>query len=96
MKANREIIIRPIITEKISALQEAENKVAFAVDPDANKIEIQKAVEARFNVKVKKVATMNMSGKVKRQGRFSGRRANWKKAIITLRDGFTIDFFEGK
>lgn len=96
MKANREIIIRPIITEKISALQETENKVAFVVDQDANKIEIRKAVEERFDVKVKKVATMNMSGKVKRMGRYQGRRANWKKAVITLQDGFSIDFFEGK
>jgi len=96
VKANREIIIRPIITEKISALQETENKVAFVVDQDANKIEIRKAVEERFDVKVKKVATMNMSGKVKRMGRYQGRRANWKKAVITLQDGFSIDFFEGK
>ena len=96
MKANREIIIRPIITEKISALQESENKVAFVVDRDSNKIEIRKAVEERFDVKVKKVATMNMSGKMKRMGRFQGRRANWKKAMITLQDGFSIDFFEGK
>lgn len=96
MKANREIIIRPIITEKISALQESENKVAFVVDRDSNKIEIRKAIEERFDVKVKKVATMNMSGKMKRMGRYQGRRANWKKAIITLQDGFNIDFFEGK
>ncbi len=95
MKANREIIIRPIITEKISALQEAENKVAFVVDRQSNKIEIRKAVEERFDVKVQKVATMNMIGKMKRMGRFQGRRANWKKAIVTLQDGFSIDFFEG-
>lgn len=95
MKSNREIIIRPIITEKISGLQETENKVAFMVAKDANKIEIRKAVEERFDVKVKKVATLNMLGKIKRQGRFQGRRANWKKAIVTLQEGFTIDFFEG-
>lgn len=96
MKANREIIVRPIITEKISMLQEMENKVAFVVAKDANKIEIRKAIEERFDVKVKKVATMNMSGKMKRMGRFQGRRASWKKAIVTLQDGFSIDFFEGK
>ena len=95
MKANRDIIIRPIVTEKISNLQETENKVAFVVDRGANKIEIKKAVEERFEVKVKKVATLNMIGKMKRMGKFQGRRSNWKKAIVTLREGFKIDFFEG-
>ena len=96
MKANREIIIRPLVTEKISVLQESENKVAFVVDRNANKIEIRKAVEDKFNVKVKKVATVNMNGKLKRMGRFVGKRSNWKKAIVTLHEGFQIDFFEGK
>ena len=96
MKQNREIIIRPIVTEKITNLQESENKVAFVVDRNANKIEIRKAVEEQFNVKVKKVATLNMRGKLKRMGRFEGRKASWKKAIVTLKKGFTIDFFEGK
>jgi len=92
----REIIIRPLVTEKMSYLQEDENKVGFVVDKAANKIEIRKAVEAKFDVKVKKVATVNMKGKVKRMGRFEGRRAGWKKAIVTLQEGFNIDFFEGK
>ena len=96
MKQNRDVIIRPLVTEKISNLQESENKVAFIVDRSANKIEIRKAVENRFDVKVKKVATINMKGKVKRLGRFEGRRSHWKKAIVTLREGFAIDFFEGK
>jgi large subunit ribosomal protein L23 len=80
----------------MSELQETEGKVAFVVDRDANKIEIKRAVEERFNVKVEKVATMNMNGKMKRMGRFEGKRSDWKKAIITLREGFNIDFFEGK
>lgn len=92
----REIIIRPLVTEKMSYLQEDENKVAFIVDRMANKIEIRKAVEEKFDVKIKKVATVNMKGKVKRMGRFEGRRSGWKKAIVTLREGFNIDFFEGK
>ena len=96
MKQNREIIIRPIVTEKITNMQESENKVAFVVDRNANKIEIRKTVEEQFDVKVKKVATLNMRGKLKRMGRFEGRRAGWKKAIVTLEKGFTIDFFEGK
>ena len=96
MKANRQVIIRPIVTEKMAALQENENKVAFVVDRGANKIEIRKAVEDKFEVKVKKVATINMKGKLKRMGRFEGRRSHWKKAVVTLREGFSIDFFEGK
>lgn len=96
MKANRQVIIRPIVTEKMAALQENENKVAFVVDRGANKIEIRKAVEDKFDVKVKKVATINMKGKLKRMGRFEGRRSHWKKAVVTLREGFSIDFFEGK
>ncbi|MBN1782534.1 50S ribosomal protein L23 [bacterium] len=96
MKGNRNIIVRPLITEKMSDLQEAQNKVFFVVDWEANKIEIRKAVEEKFNVKVDKVATMRMKGKLKRMGRFQGNRSHWKKAVITLADGFTIDFFEGK
>ena len=96
MKGDREIIIQPLITEKISNLQEIENKVAFVVDWKANKIQIRKAVEEKFDVRVKKVATMRMQGKLKRMGRFQGRRSHWKKAVVTLAEGFKIDFFEGK
>ncbi len=85
MKANREIIVRPIVTEKMAVLQEEQNKVSFEVDRSANKIEIRKAIEGRFNVKVKKVATINMKGKLKRMGRFEGRQSQWKKAVVTLR-----------
>lgn len=80
----------------MAVIQEKENKVAFVVDQNANKIEIRKAVEDKFDVKVDKVATMNMQGKLKRLGRFQGKRSNWKKAVVTLREGFKIDFFEGK
>lgn len=96
MKANRNIIIRPLITEKISDLQEKERKVAFVVNPDANKVEIKRAVEKRFNVKVEKVATANFMGKVKKMGRYEGRRPDFKKAVVTLKEGFKIEFFEGK
>jgi large subunit ribosomal protein L23 len=96
VKSNREIIIRPIVTEKITTLQETHNQVAFVVNKHANKIEIRRAVEEKFNVKVTKVATLNMQGKLKRMGRFEGKRSNWKKAIVTLGEGFKIDFFEGK
>jgi large subunit ribosomal protein L23 len=96
VKVNRNIIIRPLITEKVSDLQETEHKVAFVVNPDANKIEIKRAVEKRFNVKVEKVATANFMGKVKKMGRFEGRRPDFKKAVVTLKEGFKIEFFEGK
>jgi len=96
VKANRNIIIRPLITEKISDLTEKERKVAFIVNPDANRIEIKRAVEKRFNVKVEKVATANFMGKVKKMGRYEGRRPDTKKAIVTLKEGFKIEFFEGK
>lgn len=96
MKGDRRIIIEPLITEKISNLQDDENKVAFVVDRAANKIEIQEAVEKKFDVKVKKVATVQLKGKLKRMGRHEGNRSSWKKAIVTLKEGFSIDFFEGK
>jgi len=95
------IIIEPILSEKSAALQEAERKYAFKVVKNANKIDIKAAIEKRFGVHVKKVATMNMNGKVKRATmrsggrviRTEGPRASWKKAVVTLKEGETIDFF---
>ena len=95
------IIIEPILSEKSALLQETERKYAFKVLKSANKIDIKRAVESRFDVKVDKVATMNMNGKVKRSTmrsggrviRTEGPRASWKKAIVTLTSGETIDFF---
>ncbi|MBN2780593.1 MAG: 50S ribosomal protein L23 [Candidatus Marinimicrobia bacterium] len=100
----KNIIIRPILTEKISVMGEEQGKYAFVVSPDANKIEIKKAIEDRFKVSVKDVATMNRKGKVKsmtvRSGgrviRTEGARSDWKKAIVTLAEGNRIDFFEGE
>jgi len=96
VKANRDVLLKPLMTEKLSDLQAKENKVAFVVHPDANKVDIRRAVEKRFNVKVDKVATIRMQGKMKRMGRFAGRRPNWKKAVVTLHEGSKIEFFEGK
>ena len=95
-KDTREVIIRPIITEHSYDMME-QNKYTFEVAKDANKIEIAKAVEEIFGVKVAKVNTLNMQGKRKRTGRFPmGRRAAWKKAMVTLtEDSKTIEFFEG-
>ncbi len=95
MKKGRNILIKPLLTEKLSVLQEKENKYGFVVDKDANKIDIKRAVENKFEVQVKKVTTMNMNGKVKRMGRFEGKRSSWKKAIVTLEENNKIDFIEG-
>ncbi len=90
-----DIIIKPIISEQ-SMDQIADKKYTFEVKKSANKIEIKKAVEEIFGVKVESVNTMNMLGKVKRMGRNEGRRASWKKAIVKLTaDSKTIEFFEG-
>jgi large subunit ribosomal protein L23 len=96
MKSVYDIIIRPIITEQ-SMEQGDINKYAFEVSRDANKIEIKKAVEEIFGVKVMKVTTLNMQGKIKRTGRYpEGPRPAWKKAVIRLTpDSKTIEFFEG-
>jgi large subunit ribosomal protein L23 len=95
MKLPQEILIRPIITERAAILTETQNKVVFEVAVNANKNEIKQAVESLFEVEVTAVRTMNVKGKLKRMGRNEGRRAAWKKAIVTLAEGHTLDFFEG-
>lgn len=89
------IIRRPLITEKSTIQKEMDNQLAFEVDRRANKIEIKKAVERIFKVQVEDVRTMNYQGKRKRLGRSIGRRRHWKKAIVTLKPGQKIEFFEG-
>lgn len=89
----RDIIIRPLITEKSSTLM-AEGKYTFEVAKAANKIEIAKAIATIFNVKVANVTTINVEGKVKRMGRSVGKRSDYKKAIVKLAAGETIDFYE--
>ena len=89
----RDILIRPLITEKSTQLME-EGKYAFVVAKKANKIEIAKAVAEVFNVKVANVNTVNVSGKMKRMGRFVGKRSDYKKAIVKLAPGETIEFFQ--
>jgi len=95
MKEIQKIIRRPLITEKSTRQKEESRQYVFEVHRDANKIEIQSAVERLFKVKVLQVRTSNALGKVKRLGRKYGKRPDWKKAIITLREGDRIDFFEG-
>lgn len=87
------ILKRPLVTEKSSALKAEANKVVFEVARDANKIEIRQAVEGLFEVKVENVQTMVVRGKPKRVGRSIGRRQNWKKAVVTLAEGADLDVF---
>lgn len=94
MKNVHDIIIKPIITED-SMDRLADNKYTFKVAKDANKIEIAKAIEEIFDVKVAKVNTISVKGKQKRMGRYVGYRSDWKKAIVTLEGDKTIEFFEG-
>ena len=97
MPSNMEIIKKPVLTEKASLLTEKLNRYAFKVDPKANKIQIKQAVEQMFGVTVLEVNTMVVSGKAKsrytKAGFVSGRTNKYKKAIITIKDGETIDFY---
>ena len=95
MKETQKIIRRPLITEKSTQQKEENHQYVFEVHRNANKIEIQSAVEHLFKVKVLQVRTSNVMGKIKRLGRRYGKRPDWKKAIITLKEGDRIDFFEG-
>jgi large subunit ribosomal protein L23 len=95
LKAAREIIVRPLLTEKGASLQERGNQYLFRVDRKANKIEIKKAIEEVFGVHVVSVRTIRMPGKRKRMGRFEGQRPDWKKAVITVKEGESIELFEG-
>ncbi len=89
------IIRKPMLTEKCHDLKEKHNQVAFQVDLRANKVQVKEAVEKIFKVKVKRVNIMNMAGKRKRLGRNMGKRSAWRKAIVTLMPGETIEIIEG-
>jgi large subunit ribosomal protein L23 len=90
-----DVIKKPLITEKATLLKGTSNAVLFAVDTRANKNEVREAVEKMFRVKVLDVRTMTVPGKVKRRGRTVGLRPGWKKAVVTLKEGDKIEFFEG-
>jgi len=104
MSTKTSIILRPILSEKGTLLSETQNKFIFQVEKHSNKLEIKKAVEEKFKVKIKKVATLNIKGKNKNMTirsnghilRTSGNRSSWKKAIITLEKGFSIDMLTGE
>jgi large subunit ribosomal protein L23 len=88
------VIKKPHVTEKTSLGSDSTNTVSLVVDREANKIEIKQAVESLFKVKVSNVRTVNVAGKMKRFGKTSAKRSNWKKAYVTLQEGQSIDFFE--
>jgi large subunit ribosomal protein L23 len=92
---NFDVIVRPIVTEKSSLMKEASNQYVFEVAREANKIEIARAVEQLFKVKVLDVHVMNIEGKKRRMGRFLGKRQDWRKAIVKLDPKDKISFFEG-
>jgi len=94
MKDPRSVVKRALITEKGTTLREVRNQYHFEVARGANKIDVKRAIETIFSVKVAEVRTMNVHGKVKRQGRWVGRRNDWKKAIVTLQPDQKIELFE--
>lgn len=93
--AIHQVIERPIVTEKSALARETTNVATFRVDPKATKHDIRRAVEAIWNVKVESVRTMQQQGKKKRMGKFVGRKPAWKKAIVELAAGHSIEFYEG-
>ncbi|MGB3941922.1 MAG: 50S ribosomal protein L23 [Candidatus Manganitrophaceae bacterium] len=90
-----DLIVCPVVTEKSTLLREKENKYSFSVRLKVNKKEVKKAIEETLNVKVEKVHIVNVIGKEKRLGRFVGKRPDWKKAIVTLKEGEKLTLFEG-
>ena len=94
MRDPRQIVLRPLVTEKATTLKDDHNQVSFQVARDANKIEVRQAVESIFKVKVTSVRTQVVFGKEKRMGRYVGRCPSWKKAVVTLGAGSKIDLFE--
>ena len=90
-----DVLKAPKMTEKTLSLKEEVNQYAFEVDPKANKIQIRDCIEKTFKVSVINVRTMNVRGKKKTMGRYRGYKSNWKKALVTLKNGDTIEYFEG-
>jgi large subunit ribosomal protein L23 len=95
MRSPRQVIVRPVVTERSTTLGDELDAFTFIVAEDANKIEIKRAIEELFDVKVKSVNTMRYRGKLRRVGRSTGRRASFKKAIVKLVEGERIDVYEG-
>jgi large subunit ribosomal protein L23 len=94
MRDPRQVVLRPLVTEKATVLKDEQNQVSFAVALDANKVDIRRAVESIFKVRVTDVRTQVVYGKEKRMGRFVGRRPSWKKAVVRLAPDSKIELFE--
>jgi large subunit ribosomal protein L23 len=94
MRDPRQVVLRPLVTEKATILKDEQNQVSFAVALHASKVDIRRAVEAIFKVKVTGVRTQVVTGKEKRMGRFVGRRPSWKKAVVRLAPDNKIELFE--
>ena len=88
------VLVQPLLTEKLTGIRETTNTVGFIVHPDANRVQIKQAVETLLKVKVARVNVMNVLGKVKRLGWFSGKRSDWKKAFVTLKKGEKLEMYE--
>jgi large subunit ribosomal protein L23 len=88
------VLVQPLLTEKLTGIRESTNTVGFVVHPDANRVQIKQAVETLLKVKVARVNVLNVLGKVKRLGRFSGKRSDWKKAFVTLKKGEKLEIYE--
>lgn len=95
MSRPHQVVLRPLLTEKGTRLKGEGNQYLFRVARTANKIEIKEAIERLFKVSVRDIRTARVRGKIKRLGRFQGRRPNWKKAIATLKEGHSIELYEG-
>lgn len=95
MRNVSQILVKPLVTEKSHQQLDQHGAYSFVVANDANKVEIAGAIEKQFNVRVKAVRTMRYAGKEKRMGKFMGRKAAWKKAVVTLVEGDSIEIFEG-
>lgn len=93
-RGHYDVLLRPLLTEKITAMREKGNKVGFLVRSDANRIEIKRAVESVLKVRVERVNVLTVLGKTKRLGRFAGKRPDWKKAIVTLKEGEKLEMYE--
>ena len=92
-KSPEEIVLRPVITEKTLRIAERENAYTFQVDRNANKVQVRDAIERLFSVSVTDVRTQNMMGKFRRMGRSFGATSNWKKAVVKVKEGDTIEFY---
>jgi len=88
------VLIQPLLTEKVTAMRESANTVGFLVHPAANRVQIKQAVETLLKVKVERVNVLNVQGKIKRLGRFSGKRSDWKKAFVKLKQGEKLELYE--